>query len=1129
MQLFYGRESVDKDRFLADLLGTALTSVGAEGAPKRIVLLVPDQYTLQAERNVFLYLGVRGFMDLEILSQNRLSERVLSETGGSKRVAINKQGRHMLLSKIVNEVEEDLTVFRGLGRSQAFLELTNNFIAELKQYNASPTDLSALLASMEENSLLGRKIKDIATIFSRYEEQIQDRYLDTEDRIELFLSKIGTANFVKESQFFMAGFDSLTPKTIRVLTELERYGQGLSLILTADPDGRDRDLFQLTETLMSRLELTIPTSAPGGKVERKKIQGPMQNRTPALRHLEQELFSFPYQPVQAADRIEQGSIVFCRAANYYAEAETAAKYICTLIREKGLRYRDIAVICNDMDGRGSVIKRVFNEYGISFFLDQKRSILHDPVIVFITSLLSVITEGWRYEDVFQLLKTDLCPISREEYEELENYAIRYKIQGNRWQKEFQYGARDRQEVNLVKLNTIRQILVDFIQPLSIPFKEAKTVREKTKALIDFLVIEADVPGKLEAMTQTLEEEDQYEGAFEMAQIWDGISDLFLQLVELIGDETISNQEYLDLLQTGFASVELGMIPPTVDQVVVGTMQRTRVGRIQALLILGANDGVLPASPAGDDLLSQDERSLLIKQGIEICQDDDRRMMEERLAIYRNLAKPERFLWLGYSASDPEGKELRPSIVFDRLRQIFPGIPLEKDIRSLGDSMALIERAGSSINHLTEAMQSMSAGEELEPTWKAAYNWYKKTGDWRLSLVKSGLTFDNRMERLDRELVQNLFRKKDGEELVLSPSRLEKFGRCPFAHLVLYGLAPEERRVFEVAGREAGDVYHECLMRLSDRLTKEGVGITEPDSPWMSLTRESCDNLVDGILGEIASNYREGMLLAGEMEQYRLDRIKEVCRFAAFAMVEHVQQGQIKTVYFEEGFGSGRDQLLPPIRVSVGDHDVLIEGKIDRVDVLPDGFVKIIDYKSGIEHFDAKEAKAGWRLQLMLYLKAVVDGFQNRGNEAKPAGVFYFQISDPIVDASTMSDQELQGKVALELRRAFRLDGIVVDDPAVIDNIAGEFSGYSDILPIYKNKDGVVTGNSDQKLVSVSDFEELRWAVDQTIQALCTSLEGGVIDAHPKKTKYETACTYCIYKSICNFDLSFDGCSYDVVK
>ena len=485
------------------------------------------------------------------------------------------------------------------------------------------------------------------------------------------------------------------------------------------------------------------------------------------------------------------------------------------------------------------------------------------------------------------------------------------------------------------------------------------------------------------------------GLHEMQQNWQSIQGLLDQLVELIGEEAISGEDYSSMLQAGFDSIELGLIPTTIDHVVVGTMQRTRVGQIKALVVMGANDGILPAAANEDDLLNQDERALLQQQDILICKDDDLRSMEERLAIYKQLSRPEKYLWIGYSAADMEGKELRPSIIFDKLRKLYPDVPLEKDLRNREDPMELLAGPESSLKFLAEALNKAGSGEEqLDPVWKATFNWYKEKDDRGLEIVGQGIRFTNRVENLETKLVEKLFGREGRRELRVSPSRLERFSRCPFAHFVHYGLSPKERRVFEVAGREVAADYYHCLMRLAESLTVKGVPLTHEESPWMRITEEECSEKVATLMEEVAAEYREGVLVAGEEEPYPTNRIAGGLSRAAWALVRHVKQGQINEIYFEEAFGIGEDKLFPPIRVAVGEKELLIEGKIDRIDVLPDGFVKVIDYKSGKEKFDVKEALGGWRLQLMLYLKAATDGMEALKRPAKPAGVFYFELPTP---------------------------------------------------------------------------------------------------------------------------------------
>jgi ATP-dependent helicase/nuclease subunit B len=1162
LNLYYGRESIDKDRFMFDNIAITLRQMDKEAERnKKILLLVPDQYTLQAERNAFAYLGVSGLIDLDILSQSRLGYKVLEETGGSTRIPIDKYGRHMLLNKILDDESQNLQAFKGMNKKHSFIDMTNNLISEMKQFNTRPEDLPAIIEEVQQNSILGRKLTDLHRIFSKYEELIKDKYIDSEDYLNLFVSKIGQSELVREAEIWVSGFDYLTPKALEIMEALIATAKNVNIVITCDSGSseftggfsRDRDLFDLTRTLMYHLR----TRAEARGIVTKEIPISHQYNIPVgngdgeksqeVAHLEQELYAYQNKQIEAGPYIS-----LCRAANIYAEAETAASRILHLVRDKGLRYKDIVVICNDMDVRGSVIKRVFADYGISTFLDTKRNILHNPIIEFITAILDIIARGWLYEDVFRLLKTNLTGISTEEVEALENYVVKYRIRGKRWKSDFTYGIMDEGEEALAMINKSRKQLYSFVCAFEDQFKKGKTAKEKTSALYYFLRDEAELPEKIEALIEYLTGENLHEYAEETAQIWGVVVNLLDQLVELLGDEPISNEDFSSILRSGFEAVEIGLLPPTIDQIIVGTMQRTRTGNIKALLVLGANDGLLPSAADTEGLLSEDEKATLLENGIQICKIDDLRAKEERLAIYKSLSKPLKYLWMSYSASDIEGKESKQSLVFDKIRKIFKDMEVTKDILNLEDPMLRVETPKSTLKYLTETLRNTMEGEALSPIGREAYRWYQAGQKDYLRMVEEGFFFTNKQQKLEGKLIDKLYKRETGD-IPLSPSRLERFSRCPFAHFVHYGLKPEERRVFEIAGREIGDVYHYCIMKLSEKLTLPGIEITDPESPWMKITREECQAMIDDLIDQTSQGYREGVLIMGEEEKYRGSRMKEVCGNAAWALIEHVQAGRIQKIYFETEFGKGADKAFPPIEVKLKNQSVFIEGKIDRVDIIrghrdivdengdiveqeENEYVKIIDYKSGKESFRAREAVSGWRLQLMLYLHAATErgtisssGSIQAKDSRKPAGVFYFEIAEPQVDATSLSREEYEEKVKAELKKNFKLDGVVLNQPSVVESIAGEFSGFSQIIPVRKNKDGKVSGTTEDKLLSEEEFVNLQREVEKKIEELCQELATGSIHIRPKKLKDETACRYCSYKSVCFFDLSFEGCSYEVIK
>ncbi|MBN7772992.1 PD-(D/E)XK nuclease family protein [Clostridium aminobutyricum] len=1138
LYIYYGRDNLDKDRFIFDRV------------TGRTILLVPDQFTLQAERNAFEYLGVKGLMDLEVISPSRLGMRVLREVGGEKTVRIDKYGRHMLLSKIIGQQKESLQVFRGMETRTSFIELVNNLISEMKQFNTSPEELPAILSKLNEDSILYRKLTEVHAIYEKYEESIQGKYVDTEDYLQEYISKIKDSKLVKESECWVYGFDYFTPKNLDLLREIIGTAKDVHVVMTYCEKSRDEEIFALTGDIIRKLErvsqglamkyhiaeipteYTILTAMKGGE------------KSPEIAALESELFSIPVQRwrnewKQEREKDDLSAVTLVQSANMYAEVETAAAFITRLIREKRFRYKDIAVICNDLEVRGSIIKRVFEEHEFPFFMDKKRSILHNPVVGLHLYLLQLAGGKLLPETVIGMAKTGLLDLSADSIEELENYAYRYKIRGGLWKNDFKRGITEYEEERFADINHSREYIFTLIEDFAAPFKKAETAGEKIAVFYYFLKDRLKLQEKLQVLMEEQNRNGYYEVAFETAQIWKIIVELFDQLVTILGEEKLSIHELETILRAGFESVEIGLLPSTIDEMIVGTMQRTRIGKVKALVVIGANDGILPSAASGDGILNDDEKAVLFQHEAEICKLDELRSLEEKLAIYRTLTKPEVYLWMSYSISDNDGKELKPSMIFNKLTQIFPALKLEEDIVSKGDPLALMASKRNSIKHMTAALREGLEGQLLRDEWKAALAWYKAYDSPLAELVQEGIFFKVKEEKLRKEQAELLYKREESSELSISPSRLEKFGRCPFAHFVNYGLRPEEKRVFEIAGREIGDIYHLCLMKLSEHLTKKGVPITDEKSPWMSITPDECAHFVGEFIDKEGAVYQEGLLTGGKEESYKASRLKRVCTDAAQILIEHVQQGHIEEVFFEAEFGKASKKHFPPIEVSIGEEKVFIEGKIDRVDFLPEDYVKIIDYKSGSEKFDAEEAKAGWKLQLMLYLKAATviqpQALQEEKktevieSARKPAGVFYFKLDEPMINASNIERAALTEKVKEEVRKSFKLDGIMVNEPKVIESIAGDFTGSSDIVSIRRNKEGVIVGTGKDKLLSSEEFSELQQSIDVKITQLCAELAEGSVAIKPKKVKEQTACTYCLYRSICHFDLAFEGCSYEVVK
>ena len=1122
LNIYYGRESVDHEKFIYSNIGLK----------SRALIIVPDQYTLDAERRLFAETGAKALMDVEVISMSRLGYRLLNELGGSRRTFIDKYGRHMILSQVIREHAEELQIFKGLEGKNSFLEMVNNFISEMKQYNSGPDELETVRDQVEEGSYVYRKLSDLKLIFDEYEKAISGKYTDSEDYIDLFLGKIGKSELVKGNHIWIYGFDSFAPKALSVIGELMTYADDVNVVLSCsfDRHSRDSELFELGRIVSGNLI----REAEARRIEHREIPLPEDIETypdhykyAAARHIEREIYSLPAVPFKRTDK--EKLPVFVEAGNLYNEAENAAGYVLHLIRDKGYRLGDIRLILNDQDIRGPIIKRVFGEYGLEIFMDQGREASDNPIIRYIMSLLEAAIENYDTQAIMSMLKTGMGDLDMEEIADLENYAIKYRIRGTMWTRPFKKGSFEYEPEELMRLSSLAEKATSSVTKLRAAMK-ADTYADFIPEFYEILRNDADLPSKIEKLVKDQTDQGRSDLAEETDQVWDSFLNITQQINEIMGGRAFDGKTFCDLLETGMEGIKVGMLPPAKDGLVMGTMQRTRIGRIRTLMVLGANEGVLPSGKPARGLFGEEEKELFRNRGVEFCKTDPFILMEEKMGIYRNLSDSAERLYISYSMSDLDGNSAKPSSVWMKLREIFPEAEAKKDAVSDRNMKFLLNGASGGLKHMANALERYTEGEPLPEYTKAGLDWYKANSPEKLESIRRGLSFTNKAEDLGRDMASRLFRRDPSSDMSISPSRLEKFSRCPFSHFIKYGLDPEERRIFQVAPREIGDVYHSCLMKLTEKLTLPDVPLTDPGSPWMTISDEKLREMAEGFVREETSNYKEGLFRLGKEEEYRTSRMNdavvEVCR----NLVDQVRAGEILEGRFEAPFGRG--EKIPPVAIDTiidgKPERAYIEGKIDRVDYLPDSRVKIIDYKTGNEKFSIKEAEKGYRLQLMLYLEAAL------GGERKPAGVFYFHISEPMINMTEKSDPSSDADAADELKKAiakeFKLNGILVDDPDVIRNIAGDFEGYSDIIPVRVNKEGnyTSTGKTEEQVLTEDQFSELRGKVADTVSKKVTELLKGKVAINPMKTKERSACSYCEYKGICRFDTIFEGNKWNPV-
>lgn len=1109
LNIYRGSELTDREKFIFQhIKGSTL-------------LLVPDQFSLQAERDAFFYLQEKSLMDLRVVDFSSLGAKAVRQTDGRQPQLIDKHGRHMLLARILGSCADELKLYRSMKGRNSFIDMLNSAISEMKRYNVTPEDLEGALTELEGDSYIKYKLEDILKIYRLYQEQIAGRYLDSEDYITFYGDRILEAPMVRESEVWIYGFDTFTPKNMEVIERLTAASRGVNIVMTWESGN---EAFELTDRVIGQL-VSMAGNA-GHQAAVMDIEG--EKRSTVWDRIE--------SGKNAAGHETTAPLTLVRTSNIYAEADRAAAYILKLVREEGYRYSDIAVVCNDTDTRGAVLRRTFARWGIPAFMDRKRTVLHHQAVSFLLMLTEAAVKGYRDEAVMGIVKSALMGFEDDDRERLENYVREFRIRGSMWKRPFERGADSYGDDELRLFNGLREAVVDVIEGVKERMGTRNTAGEKVRGLYDFLEKDMDMIGRLELIAARQEEMGFVESAAQTAQSWNVICDILDQIVDICGDERISGESLLELMTAGFGEIEIGIVPASPDCVVIGTLQRTRMSRLKTLMIVGANEGVLPLDRADEGLLSEREKELLRSMEIEVSKRDDVARMEERLAVYRMMCLPEEHIYVSCCGLDEKGEEMNPSEVFTRLAERYG--EADENVSFMGDladADGLPEAAASregALPYMAEAVRRCRDGEGADESWLQVLNWYGENDPQDLRRIVSGMDFDNRLEALGERFADSLYRG-DRTAIEVSASRLEKYSSCPFAHFIMYGLRAEEPRLYEVGAREIGDVYHRCLMTLSRRLTPDsssGITVDDPASPWMTIGEEECRRMVSEIIADDAKRYREGLLSSGREEGYRAERISEICGNIAWVMIQQVRKGSVKAMAFEYPFGMGGQ--LPPVRVDAGDIPIYIRGKIDRLDVIEGDRLRIIDYKTGSDKISEEYFRSGYKLQLMVYMKAALEG--SGGETYKPAGVFYFRIKDIYEEAGANAASQSRQEMEDRLENAYKLEGIVLNDEELIKAMDRDMDGSSTsshVIPVKVSKKyGGYVQAGGGRLMSDEEFGELYRQVDMQVRRICGEICSGSVDIRPKREKNTgmNACRYCGYKSVCVFDTSFVGCRYEPV-
>ncbi|WP_168119307.1 helicase-exonuclease AddAB subunit AddB [Paenibacillus sp. HB172176] len=1161
-------------RFILGRSGTGKTGrclseireqLGAAPIGPPLIMLVPEQATFQTEYELLsgdqgysVGAPLSGTLRAQALSFRRLAFRVMQETGGTALTPIGDTGKHMLLYKIVERNASRLELFQGGAGQPGFIDRLAELITEWKRYGLTSAELVDVHKRSETHSpMLRRKLHDLTMIYDQLESELAGKYVDAEDYLTHLREGFGKASAMRGARFWIDGFHGFTPAEYEAIGALLSASADLNVTLTLD---REYELGELPH----ELDLFHPAAETYGKLlalagqHGAEILNPLLlngeeapprfafNRT--LAHLEKHfddrvpLLPSRRSPTDGVDLktdISRESpfpgLSLHAVSSRRAEVESVARDMIRRAREDGIRWRDMAVLVRNAEDYANYLSIVFTDYRIPYFIDQREKAAHHPLVEFIRSALETVLQGWHYDAVFRCIKTELLfgiddRLPREWFDLLENFVLASGIDGWKWQDagswrpqaavsleedsemETVISEASRQEFELVM--KAREAIVPSLAGFEQSLRKAGNVTQMCEALYR-LLDRIQAADRLERWSDIDLENGNVLRSRTHRQLWGNVMDLLDQMVELAGEETLSPELFAGMVEAGLDSMNLASVPPALDQVLVGSMDRTRAGKISVCFVLGANDGIMPMRVQEDGILTEAERERLAEDGLQLAPSVRRRLLDERFMIYNAFTKPSAHLWISWAQADEEGKTLLPSEIIRQLRKMFPGIAIQEEHLEPTPSMTAEEQKtflqlpGRTLTSFVSMLRNWQQGDEIPPFWWDLYNWYAVRPQWqdRLQLLLRSLAFDNRATALSEAVAADLY----GVRMQVSVSRLERFVSCPFQHFAIHGLKLRERKLYRLNAPDVGQLFHAALSQLAKEL-----GETWGRKSSREI-REASDRTVDAIVPKLQSQ----ILLSSGRMQFIARKLKEVVAGAAIALGEHARRAVFRPVGMEVGFGP--DGELPSLVLPLGGgHELEVIGRIDRVDAAETDqglLLRVMDYKSSSTALRLEEVIHGLSLQMLTYLDVLITfGQEWLGKPADPAGVLYFHVHNPMLSLANRIEEK---EANAERLKRYKPKGLLTADAEIVRLMDEELeTGQSEVLPVGVKKDGSFYSSSS--VISQERWTILRRMVRERISQIGSDVQAGEVKIEPYRLEGRTPCQFCHYKSLCQFDPLFDG-------
>lgn len=1166
LQFIFGNSGSGKSDFLYD----SVLKQAKENKEQQFLIIVPEQFTMQTQRELVERQKQHAIMNVDVLSFARLAYRVFDDLGKQNVVVLEETGKNLVLRKVAEQKKAELNVLGANMNKMGYVGEVKSLISELMQYNIRPDALAEFLEKEPLGEGLRLKMQDVLTMYQGFTEYLKGRYITAEEVLELLYDVAEESKLLCGSVIVLDEFTGFTPIQNRLMEKLLVLAKKVSVSVTMDVR---EDFYQCrgVHELFAMSKKTVASLLKVAELCKVPVEEPIVLPTgekrryvgaPDLYFMEQNLFrpgagSYRYKVSEKAMKSnknhekltdsqleETPDIRITSLKNPREELKFAAREIVRLTREQGYRYRDIAVVTGDVQQYGNYVPEIFEQYHIPYFIDQTKNILFHPFIECIRAILEMIEYDFSYESVFRFLRCGLAEkiipqgklssmeleldgetgeksaqckeqtihrLTEQEIDRLENYVLARGIRGaSRWSKPWTFVMPDGTLEDMARLNEIREAIYENFKPLLEAFRgKDNTVSTQTYELYR-LIRRLDMEQLLKERGEFFEVHGNQARAKEYDQIYKIVMDLLDKVTSLLGDETMTIREYSDILDAGFEAAKVGIIPPGNDTVTVGDIERTRLNHIKILFFVGVNDGVVPKAGNQGGIISQFEREKMAEYHLELAPGAREKVFIQKFYLYLNMTKPSERLYVTFCRVNSDGKALRRSYLIGTLLKLFPQLVVEEP--SEEETLEGVLTAESALPFL---MEGLNKPVEDEEAWTALLAWYlSDEGDREKALQLFDAAFGvHQDDAISKAVTKALY----GNTLDNSVTRLEQFAACAFAHYLSYGLRLRERELQQFASVDMGNIYHDVLERFAK-------GIEMSEYTWFDIPQEAQDALLSQSMEDAIAGSGIGDVFEDARNSYLLKRMETTAKRTIWALMLQVRKGKFVPSGFEVSFS--RAERLDAVQFQLGeDEKMRLRGRIDRIDTYETDdkvYVKIIDYKSGNTSFSLLNFYYGLQLQLVVYMNVALELTKKiyKGKDTEPAGIFYYHITDPMVDSDGgESEEEIRRSILEQLK----VGGLVNEDPEIYGAMDTDFTGTSSVIPVALKADGSLKAAS--KTASAYEFGLMSDYVRKKIEHVGKEIFAGNVSVKPYLLGDRSGCDYCPYHTICGFDVRMPGFSY----